>query len=184
MQLQYPTVRISRKTLSFVVGTLCALGMTGGCAFAQPAATPHTSTIGVVDRDKIVASYPRAQQAAEELKKSEDKIHRLIEESNKQYEEAKAAKKPPAELEGLQKRLQNQIDDEVKRVQARAQALEADLENAIDTAIKGEATARKADIVFLKQAVLSGGTDLTDGIIKRLNSVASTTSSTTTKTTK
>jgi Skp family chaperone for outer membrane proteins len=167
MQLQY-------KTLSFIAGTLLVLGITGGCAFAQQPAPHAPTTIGVVDRDKIVASYPRAQQAAEELKKSEDKIHRLIEDSNKQYEEAKAAKKPPAELEGLQKRLQNQIDDEVKRVQARAQALENDLESAIDTAIKAESAARKVDIVFLKQAVLSGGTDLTEGIVKRLNSVAST----------
>jgi Skp family chaperone for outer membrane proteins len=180
MQLQYPRVRvhISRKTLSFVASTLSVLAITGGCAFAQQPAAPHTSSsIGVVDRDKIVASYPRAQQAAEELKKSEDKIHKLIEDSNKQYEEAKAVKKPPAELEGLQKRLQNQIDDEVKRVQARAQALENDLEGAIDSAIKAEASNRKVDVVFLKQAVLSGGTDLTEGIVKRLNSVASSTSS-------
>ena len=108
------------------------------------------------------------------LTRLEDKIHKLIEESNKQYEEAKAAKKPPAELEGLQRRLQSQIDDEVKRVQARAQALENDLEVSIDSAIKAEAAGRHVDIVFLKQAVLSGGVDLTEGVVKRLNSVAST----------
>lgn len=175
MQLQYPQMRmhISRKALSFVASTVLVLGVTSGCAFAQQA-TPHSANIGVVDRDKIVGSYPRAQEAAGELKRSEDKIHKLIEDSNKQYEEAKAAKKPPAELEGLQKRLQTQIDDEVKRVQARAQALENDLESAIDSAIKAEAANRKVDVVFLKQAVLAGGTDLTDGIIKRLNAVAST----------
>jgi outer membrane protein len=129
--------------------------------------------IGLVDRDKVVTSYPRAQQAAEELKRQENKVHKLIEDSNKQYEESKAAHKPPAELEGLQKRLQKEIDDEVKTVQARAQVLESQLENEIDIAIKAEAANKKVDAVLMKQAVLYGGTDLTDGVVKRLTSAAS-----------
>src|SRR5262249_42482625 len=94
--------------------------------------------------------------------------HKLIEDSNKQYEESKAAHKPPAELEGLQRRLQNQIDEEVRKVQAKAQGLEGQLEGDIDTAIKAEAAARKVDAVFMKQAVLMGGTDITEGGVKRL----------------
>lgn len=139
-----------------------------GQVFAQAA---HLN-IGLVDRDKVVTSYPKAQQAAEELKRQENKVHKLIEDSNKQYEESKAAHKPPAELEGLQKRLQNEIDAEVKQVQARAQVLEGQLETEIDTAIKAEAANKKVDTVLMKQAVLVGGTDLTDGVIKRLTSVA------------
>jgi Skp family chaperone for outer membrane proteins len=128
--------------------------------------------IGVVDRDKVVTSYPKAQQAAEELKRQEDKVHKLIEDSNKQYEESKSAHKPQSELEGLQKRLQTSIDGEVKKIQDRAQGLEGQLEKEIDTAIKDEASARKVDAVFMKQAVLMGGTDITDGVIKRLGPVS------------
>ncbi len=135
-------------------------------AMAQPVV--KGLNIGVVDRDKVVTSYPKAQQAAEDLKKQEDKVHKLIEDSNKQYEESKASHKPPAELEGLQRRLQNQIDEEVRRVQAKAQGLEGQLESEIDTAIKAEAAARKIDTVFMKQAVLMGGTDMTEGVIKKL----------------
>ncbi len=124
--------------------------------------------VGVVDRDKVVASYPKAQAAAEELKKSEDRVHKLIDDSNKQFDEAKTAKKPQAEVEGLQRRLQTQIDDEVKKVKKRAEELEMQLENAIDTAIKAEASSRKLDTVMVKQAVLLGGVDLTNGVIKRL----------------
>ncbi len=159
----------SRKFFSVVAGSLLASSVMMP-AFAQTAAKPQV--IGTVDRDKVVTSYPKAQQAAEELKRSEEKVHKLIEDSNKQYEEAKTAKKPPAELEGLQKRLQNQIDGEVKGVQARAQNLESQLENEIDSAIKAEAAAKHCDVVVLKQAVLVGGTDLTEGVIKRLSSVA------------
>lgn len=162
-------MQYSHKVLSLISGAVLTLGMTLPVNAQATAARPM---VGIVDRDKVVTSYPKAQQAAEELKRSEEKVHKLIEDSNKQYEEAKAAKKPPAELEGLQKRLQNQIDGEVKQVQARAQALESQLESEIDGAIKAEAAARKIDVIILKQAVLMGGTDITEGVAKRLSSVA------------
>jgi len=157
----------SIKSSSTAVVVLVAFGIAPVLADA-----PTRLNIGVVDRDKVVTSYPKAQQAAEELKKQEDKVHKLIEDSNKQYEESKAAHKAPAELEGLQRRLQNQIDEEVRKVQAKAQGLEGQLESEIDAAIKAEATNRKVDTVFMKQAVLMGGTDLTEGVIKRLAPVA------------
>lgn len=144
-----------------ITSSLIALG------FATQA---MAGTIGIVDKDKVVTSYPKAQQAAEQLKKDEEKVHKLIESSNKEYEAAKSAHKPPAELEGLQRRLQGSIDTEVKRIQNTAQTLEKELEKEIDDAIKAEATAAKVDAVFMKQAVLVGGTDLTSGVVKRLAS--------------
>lgn len=156
-------------------------------AFALPAFSQATApaaksqAFGIVDRDKVVTSYPKAQQAAEELRKSEEKVHKLIEDSNKQYEEAKNAHKPPAELEGLQKRLQASIDDEVKRVQARAQSLESQLETDIDAAIKAEAAKSHVDVVMMKQAVLMGGVDLTEGVVKHLNIATAGTTKPTTK---
>jgi outer membrane protein len=165
------------KKGNLVILLSAAMTISVGQVFAQAA---HLN-VGLVDRDKVVTSYPRAQQAAEELKRQENKVHKLIEDSNKQYEESKAAHKSPADLEGLQKRLQNEIDDEVKKVQARAQILEGQLEGEIDTAIRAEAATKKVDTVLMKQAVLFGGTDLTEGVVKRLTSVANT-SSTSSKT--
>lgn len=157
-------MRYSQKRLALVTSSLLA------AAFATQAIAqaPPSGPVGVVDRDKVVMGYPRAQAAAEELKKSEERVHKLIEDSNKQYEEAKNARKPQAELDGLQRRLQTQIDEEVKKVQAKAQTLETQLENEIDKAIREEAAARKVGTVLMKQAVLLGGLDLTDGVVKRL----------------
>jgi Skp family chaperone for outer membrane proteins len=160
---------LNSKKSSWIVSATLAASFAVVPVLAQ---SPAKMNIGIVDRDKVVTSYPKAQQAAEELKKQEDKVHKLIEESNKQYEESKAAHKPPAELEGLQRRLQNQIDEEVRKVQAKASGLEGQLESEIDSAIKAEATNRKVDAVFMKQAVLMGGTDLTEGVIKRLAPLA------------
>lgn len=158
----------SHKTVPVVIGVLAAIGVASSAMAEGTPPAPHLLNIGIVDKDKVVTSYPKAQSAAEDLKKQEDRMHKLIEDSNKQYEDAKAAHKPQAELEGLQRRLQNQIDGEVKQIQSKAAGLESTLEGEIDGAIKAEATARKVDAVFVKQAVLFGGTDLTDGVVKRL----------------
>lgn len=153
---------LSHKRIALFTSALLSLGVASQ-ALAQAA------SIGTVDRDTVIKSYPKAQQYADELKRSEDKVHKLIEDSNKKYEDAKTAHKSPAELEGLQRNLQTSIDTEVKQIQARAQTLEKQLENDIDKAIKDEASTRKVDMVLMKQLVLVGGTDLTDGVVKRLN---------------
>lgn len=161
--------------------SLCAnTALTASAAFAAdapaaPAATPAAKAgggIGVVDPDKVVKAYPRAEQLAKDLKKEEDRVHKMIEDGNRQLEEAKTAHKPPAELEGLQRRLQETIDTEVKKVQGRAQSLETQLESDVQNAIKAEAAARKLDIVLLKPVVFMGGIDLTDSVMKRLAQAA------------
>jgi Skp family chaperone for outer membrane proteins len=156
-------MKSSQQLLSLIVG-VAVTSLVGTAAQAQTAG----HTVGVIDRDKVVASYPRAQSAAEELKRMEDKLQKTIEEANKQYEEAKKANKPQAELDGLQKRLQGTIDSEGKLFQSKVSGLESELEGAVDGAIKAEAAGHHVDVVLLKQAVLLGGVDLTDGVLKRL----------------
>ena len=46
--------------------------------------------------------------------------------------------------------------------------METQLESDVDTAVKAEAAARKIDVVMIKQAVFMGGTDITEGVLKRL----------------
>lgn len=167
-------MRNSHKLLGVVVGAALSFSV---AANAQTAAVPKV--VGFIDRDKVVASFPKAQAAAEELKGLESKLQKVIEDANKQYDDAKKAKKPQAELDTLQKSLQAKIDEEGKRFQGRVTAMESELEGAVDTAIKAEAANHKVDVVLLKQAVLFGGVDLTDGVVTRLKAAqAARTSST------
>lgn len=160
-------------TSALFIGTLApqALAQNQVAPAAQPA--PKGMLIGVVDKDKVVLAYPKAEQLAKELKREEDRVHNMIQEGNKQLEEARTAKKPPAELEGLQKRLQETIDGEVKKVQGKAQSLESQLENDVQAAIRAEASSRKIDVVLWKPIVFIGGVDLTEAVMKRLATLAS-----------
>lgn len=152
----------SQKLTALIAGAFVCGALTIAPALAQ------LKVVGIIDRERVVGGYSKAQAAAEELKKAEEKVTKLVDDANKQFEDAKKANKPPAELEGLQRRLQSQIDGEVKQLQARMMTLEKQLEGEIETAIKAEAAARQVDVVLMKQAVLLGGVDITDGVVKRL----------------
>src|SRR5579883_2239068 len=111
----------SHKALLLTVSALLTTAVSAPANAEVTGTTPKV--IGVIDRDKVVNGYTKAQQAFDDLKKGEEKVQKLVENANKQYEEAKKANKPPAELEGLQKRLQTQIDDEVKKLQSNIQGI-------------------------------------------------------------
>ena len=157
----------SRKALLLSVSALLSVALVAPALADTAAATPKV--IGVIDRDKVVSGYSKAQTAFEDLKKGEEKVQKLVENANKQYEDAKKANKPAAELEPLQKRLQVEIDNEVKKLQTNIGSIENQLENEIDGAIKAEAATHKVDVVLMKQAVLLGGVDITEGVLKRLS---------------
>ncbi len=153
-----------RRSISLVISCAAVVGLATQ-AMAQ-AAKP--GVVGVVDRDKVMAGYAKYQQAGEDIHRSEERVHKLIEDSNKEFETAKAQKKPDAELQTLMRRLQTAIDNEVKQVQAKAVTLENQLQADLDAAVKAEADAHKVDTVFIKQIVMFGGVDLTDSVAKRL----------------
>lgn len=155
-------MRNSHKLLGVVVGAAFSMNLAASAQTAAP------KVVGFIDRDRVVAAFPKAQDAAQELKTLEAKLQKTIEDANKQYDDAKKAKKPQAELDALQKTLQSRIDTEGKMFQSRVSKMETDLEGAVDTAIKAEAANHKVDVVLLKQAVLFGGVDLTDGVVRRL----------------
>lgn len=162
----------SRKACLLSVSALLSVSCVAPSFADTATATPKV--IGVIDRDKVVSGYNKAQAAFDDLKKGEEKVQKLVENANKQYEESKKANKPPAELEGLQKRLQTEIDNEVKKLQNNIGSIENSLEGEIDTAIKAEAASHKVDVVLMKQAVLFGGVDITEGVLKRLAANAGT----------
>jgi|GEM_PF-779358 len=144
-------------------------------SMALPAGAQQASSkmsIGLIDREKLLSSYSKAEAAAADFKKAQDRVQKIMEDGQKQYDEAKNAHKPPAELEGLKRRLETTVDEEMKKLSAKAQALETQLESDVDTAVKAEAAARKIDVVMIKQAVFLGGTDITEGVLKRLTAGA------------
>jgi Skp family chaperone for outer membrane proteins len=158
----------SIKTMSFLASAFLVAGA------LMPICAPEalSQVIGTVNREKIVNAYPKAQSAEQEMKRAEEKIQKLIAESNKQLDEATKANKPQAEMDGMKAKLQKSIDEELQKVQSRAQTLITEIDKELEGAIKQEAADNKVDIVLEQKAVVIGGKDLTDGVVKRLAAAA------------
>lgn len=150
------------KAIATLAGLMLAVGV------ASPALAQ--GKIGIVDKVKLYGQYPRLKNAAGEIKQDEERLHKMIERSNKQFETAKKEKKPQADLTALHKKLQTEIDAEFQKFQKKALGMEKQLENELDTAIQAEAKQQQLTAVFDKSAVLMGGVDITEGVAKRLAS--------------
>lgn len=148
-----------RYLKSFVLGLalLAAIFATSVSVIAQ--------TIGVVDADKVLTNYSKAQDVEADLKVKEAEIQKFIADAQKQIKDAAT----PVEKNNLEKKLSEEF--KTKQTEYRKmQVTESEkINNDIITAIKTIAKDKSIDMVLAKGAVFSGGTDLTDEVLGKLN---------------
>lgn len=124
--------------------------------------------IGVVQMQTVLSKHPKLKQLETNLKAEEERLHKMIERSNKDYQDAKKQKKPEAELKTLRTNLQGQIDKEVNTYQKKLMAKEKNLQDELYSAIEAEAKSKNLTTVMKKSAILVGGVDITDGVVQRI----------------
>ena len=132
-------------------------------------ATPALAqTIGYVDTAKVLLSYQGARSAQGQMQKELLAYQQEFAERQKKIAEAQKAGKPQAEIQ----KMTEQFEKELQPLKAKAMSLEAklstDVKGKIERVIHAIAARRKVDIVLDKAAVLHGGVDLTDDVIKGL----------------
>jgi len=127
-------------------------------------------TIGTVDYDKLIRSFNKAQSFSDDMKIKEQELQTLQAEYTKQIREAKT-KQPnnPVAVDQLQKSLEQKLDAKVNEYrsfqESQAKALDDELTNTIEGVAKG----KNLSIILAKQAVFTGGTDITNEVLSRLN---------------
>lgn len=135
-----------------------------GVMFTTPLQT-FAQTIGIVDADKVISNYNKAQDVEADLKVKEAEIQKFIAEAQKQIKDATT----PVEKNNLEK----QLSDEFKTKQADYRKMQLEqskkINDEIIMAIETIAKTQKLDIVLAKGAVFVGGTDITDSVLKSLN---------------
>src|SRR5579885_809140 len=133
----------------------------------DPVFIPTVTTqgdVGYVNRDQVVSKFQKAQDYVDELKILEDGIRKIVDDSNKEYEAAKAKGTAQTELDAMKKRLQTGIDSSVARLKNRVQFMEKELETEMENAIKEECRARNLKGYNLDKNQMSKCVDITDGV--------------------
>ena len=126
----------------------------------KQAAAPTEST-----QKQLTDLETSAKQREDRYRALADKRDRTAEEQKEYDELNKVYNQRKGEMRVLQ-------DSLAKEVQAKREELTKTITTSLDTAIKTVAEAKKLSLVIAKEAVLYGGTDITNEVLEKLNAPA------------
>ncbi|HHV63266.1 MAG TPA: OmpH family outer membrane protein [Firmicutes bacterium] len=130
-----------------------ALIAAGGFTLVPRAAGQSSQVIGYVNVNKIFAEYPDFQKGMAALQKELQAMQKELD----------------AKVEGLDTNSKVKMRDEYQaRLDKRKAEVLGPLEKKVNQAIEDVAKASGVSVVLSNQAVIYGGKDLTDEVIKRL----------------
>jgi outer membrane protein len=147
------------KTISLIVAAIFVIGCftlamsAGGFGSSVASAAGSESAIGVVDYQVVISQYPKLQQLNSELEAARK-------EARSEFD-SKSQNMNDEEKERYYKQLQ-------ERLQVKVQELDDVLKKDIDAVIKKVAEKKGLKVVVDKNAVVYGGTDITDEVAKAL----------------
>lgn len=154
-----------KKICSINILLICLICLSGLQANAKDAALK----VGVVDPDKILEQYAKAQVALKELADAEAKLKKRVQAKRREIEEAKEKNKTETEIQMLVEQFKIEIEPEARRLEeeskAKGEAIEKEIKEVINTVAKEQ----KLDVVLVKPVVLYGGTDISPSVLLKLS---------------
>jgi outer membrane protein len=127
------------------------------------------ANIGFIDVQKVFNGYKETSKAQEELSKKEKDFKTKFEESQKKIEDAKKDGKKEAEVEKLTKELEEKLAPQRKELLSLNEALTGKLQGDIVSSVTAVAKDVGIDIVVDKQVIITGGVDITELVLSKLN---------------
>lgn len=151
IKLEKKQVKIVSLVIAILfIGSVVALALTQSGGIASAAGT---SSVGVVDRDQILAQHPKNSEI-------ESQMQAAITEIQKDFEE-KAKGMNDQEKQDYYLQCQ-------KRLQQKQLELTEPVLKSVDEEIKKAAEARGLSVVVDKAVVLYGGQDITQDVMKKI----------------
>lgn len=133
-------------------------------------AAAFADTIGYVNLDRVIGGYDKAQTVLADVKVREAELRKMQADFVKQLEQSrKSNTKSPVTADALEKQLRDQLQARVGEYRDWATSKQKEIDDEINAAIKQVATQKSIDVVVNEQAVLMGGTNITNEVLTRLN---------------
>lgn len=158
-----------KKTLSILVlGAFLASIMAVG--LARPSWAAGT---GFIDTQKVFMEYKETKKAQEQLSKAEEDYRKQADNVQKEIDKLKADKNvTEAQLKEKQKKLEDGLAPKRDELIKLNQDLTTKIQAQIVEATKAAAKDVGLDLVLDKQVIITGGIDLTDKVLTKLNGAA------------
>jgi len=134
------------------------------------AAAAHAATnIGYIDVQKVFKGYSETAKAQDQVSKQEEDFKKEFDDSQKKLSDAEKSNMKKDELEKMRKDLEDKLAPKRQALVDLNEKLTAKLQADILNATKDVAKKIGIDIVMDKQVIITGGVDLTDMVISKLN---------------
>jgi outer membrane protein len=152
LQLQKKQVKVVCVLIALVfIGSVVALAVSSSPvkAFAS-----GNSNVGTVDYRQVMSSHPQVQSAQSEMQQA-------VQDAQKDFEEKSKNMSDQEKSDYYQQTQQ--------RLQQKQQELLDPINKSVEDAVKSVADAKGLSVVIDKNAVVYGGTDITQDVVKKLS---------------
>ncbi len=144
-------------------------GFIAVAAFIAVFSASAQAVIGYIDVQRVFTEFKDSAKARGELNKKEEDYKKEFEEKQKKLDESEKGGKKKEELEKMRTKLQEELNPKLEELQRLRAKLSGELQQKIVEAVQEVGKQVGIDTVIDKQAVIAGGTDLTDLVVGRLN---------------
>lgn len=151
---------------------LCVLLLISVAGHANAAATSFSSApnkVGLVDMIYVYKNSSTIQTQNDKLAKQNAKIQKLIVTANQEMDKLK--NKDPKSIEKKEKEIQAIIDKEVQSFYEEQKLVSAGVQTKIETVLENLARDRSFELILDKNFVTSGGIDITQEFLSKLDAV-------------
>jgi len=126
----------------------------------------NAEVIGVIDFDRIVDNYSKVKAWSDEMSDRLTEIQRYTLDKEREYKKLST----PLERKNFEEATARDIQKKQEAYIRLKEKRETDIDIAIRNAVKQVAIENKIDTIVEKSVVFFGGVDITDKVIKTLNS--------------
>lgn len=126
----------------------------------------NAEVVGVVDFDKVIDSYSKVKTLSDEMSDKYAEIQRYTLDKEREYKKITTPLERKNFEESTARELQRKQDAYMKLKEKK----EAEVDTAIRNAVKQVAIENKVSTVVDKSVIFYGGVDITDKVVKLLNS--------------
>lgn len=142
------------------------MGLIIAAGLAVSISTQANAEVGYLNYQKVLDSYPAAQQAVKEIDAKGLELQQYMVDKEKQYK----ALDTPLKKQNFETQTMSELNAKQDALYKLKNDRESQILNQIQTAAKAVMVSQRLDAILADQVIFVGGVDVTDQIIKQLNS--------------
>ena len=135
-------------------------------ALAFTFCTANAEVVGVVDFDKVIDNYSKVKTWSDEMSDKYTELQRYTLDKEREYKKLST----PLERKNFEESTAREMARKQEAYIKLKEKKETEIDLAIKNAVKQVAIENKIDTVVEKSVVFFGGVDITDKVVKKLNS--------------